>query len=1829
MSSTGILQIPELRTSVRPYLQIISTVLLGFGVLGGWAGDKWLSVLIIFTLMISSVIWIGRAANRDGVRPIHVFSSAIINLTTVSIIVLLTGGAQSPFWLLFLIGAITGAMSCYGRVSLYMEWLSVGVTALVMLVPVLIFPPLNFQLIALVSMKVLSVFGSSMLIRKVTTLMMESRDELAANEEQYRLLIDGARDLIMMSGLDGNVMSLNPAFESYTGRLRDEWLGHPFIEFFNEKDRQRSMDLFKLIIAKPSTRSIQLGVLTDTEEVLEFLFNASPLMKNGEVVGVMGIGRILSNEEQNVMERERLTRDLVVLDQVRNVLVREMGLTSLIHSVVDALADIAGYELVSFYLKHENMLVLQHQIGYDNVIKTISIDTGVSGRVIRGGEPIYLEDVRNDPDFLGAIDNITSEICVPLFDEDVVVGMVNVESHGGMKLTENDLKLMLSIAEHVNIAITRARLIDELQRNNSIFSALQESMVPLMKQLELSEALQAILVQASKLLDTTNGYIYIVEPGGETLEVILGLGVFSKYLGNKLKMGEGLAGKVWETGQPLKVDDYYEWTGRSAQFKDTDFRAVVGVPLFSGENIVGVLGMSHLEQGRVFSDDDVELIGRFAQLASVAFENARLYTQAQQELADRRSADEALRISEERYRSIFRTSGVSIWEEDYSSIKNAIDELRGNGVTDFRMYFRNNPDFVQKALGLLKIVDVNEMTLKLYGATTKDEFLNSMDTIFGPEFLGSFIEEMIVLAEGGNYFEGEVMEHNLQGELLHLWRTIVFPEDDTRLGRVLVSLTDITARKQAEENYRNLVEQMPVVLYRDEADEDATNFYISPQMERLLGYPPSVFLNNPKFWHEKLYPEDYDIAVGSIRDTLEKDYAVSEYRMITSDDRVVWVRDTSVPIKDDQGNIRYIQGFLEDITSRKQVEDDLRQREADLLKARAIARLGSYSWNMLSGEIKWSDELKDIWGLEGNENYEFLVSHLHPDDHARVVEAGRLAREEDIPFDVEYRILRDDGSIRYVIDRAEVRRDSMGNPIEMFGTVLDVSAIRQAEESVLQSEKRLKLILESALDAIITMDPDGYVIDWNPQAEMMFGWSQEEAVGNKLADLIIPEDIRSAHYRGLKKYMETGEGPLLSRRIEIHGMKRSGELFPLELSITPVPTEKRMTFTGFLRDISERKQAERLQQVVYRIAQSVVTTNSLDELFPQIHEALTGILTADNFYIALYDRKSETLTFPYFVDQTDETPEPQKLGHGLTEYVIRTKIPLFVTRAEFTEMQERGDVDLLGADSYEWLGVPLVFKEEVLGVMVIQIYNEGIHFHKSDRDVMSYVSTQVANAIQRKRSEDELRAAETRYRTLVEQIPAVIYTAGPHQFLGDTYISPQIEQFGFTQEEWLADENLWITQVHTEDRSRVLYELEKMKDGGRPFRSEYRMFTRDGRVIWMHDEAHQVLDEKGNPILIQGFMLDITSSKAAQEQIKRQLEQLQALRIIDMTISASTDLRLSLQTILKQAVAQLKIDAADILLLNPASRMLEHREGVGFRTNAVERTSQRSNEGLAGRVIYERKTVTINDLTDPKIEFARRQLLKDEEFVMYWGIPLIVKGEVKGVMEVFHRSRLDPGPGWIDFFESLASQAALAIENANLFNDLRRSNFELIRAYESTIEGWSAALDMRDKETEGHTKRVTDLTMELAAVMGIPDKEQMHIRRGALLHDIGKMGVPDRILFKPDKLTDDEWKVMQQHPVNAKNLLTPIEYLRYSVDIPYCHHERWDGKGYPRGLKGTEIPLSARIFSVVDVFDALTSDRPYRSAWDKDKTLDHIKDLSGTHFDPMVVDAFLGLIENR
>jgi HD-GYP domain-containing protein (c-di-GMP phosphodiesterase class II) len=365
------------------------------------------------------------------------------------------------------------------------------------------------------------------------------------------------------------------------------------------------------------------------------------------------------------------------------------------------------------------------------------------------------------------------------------------------------------------------------------------------------------------------------------------------------------------------------------------------------------------------------------------------------------------------------------------------------------------------------------------------------------------------------------------------------------------------------------------------------------------------------------------------------------------------------------------------------------------------------------------------------------------------------------------------------------------------------------------------------------------------------------------------------------------------------------------------------------------------------------------------------------------------------------------------------------------------------------------------------------------------------------------------------------------------------------------------------------------------------------------------------------------------ERGEQQIRQLTALRDIDTAISSSFDLQVTLEYIINHAVKELDVDAATILLYNPDIQALSLYSNTGYKNKRkLSSFYIRVGESLPGQVALKRKLLQISHLNDtPDDKYTK--LLKEEGFKNYFGVPLIGKGQIKGVLEVYSRTDFNPASDWKNFLHTLSGQAAIAIDNVQLFKNLQRSNQELILAYDATLAGWGKALELRDKETHGHTNRVVKKTFDLAQRLGVEGEKLTHIMRGALLHDVGKMGIPDQILNKPGPLSEDEWGIMRQHPQLAFDLINAIPYLRPALEIPFGHHERWDGSGYPLGLKGEEIPLAARIFAVVDIWDALLNKRVYREAWEEEKVISYLENAAGIELDPDIVKTFLEMIQEE
>ena len=372
--------------------------------------------------------------------------------------------------------------------------------------------------------------------------------------------------------------------------------------------------------------------------------------------------------------------------------------------------------------------------------------------------------------------------------------------------------------------------------------------------------------------------------------------------------------------------------------------------------------------------------------------------------------------------------------------------------------------------------------------------------------------------------------------------------------------------------------------------------------------------------------------------------------------------------------------------------------------------------------------------------------------------------------------------------------------------------------------------------------------------------------------------------------------------------------------------------------------------------------------------------------------------------------------------------------------------------------------------------------------------------------------------------------------------------------------------------------------------------------------------------------VDITQLVESERSATHRLANIRALHEIDMAVSYHLELEKMLDVFLERLISRLGVDGADVFLIDEERSVLRFAHGKGIVTGEMDFRELPMEGTIPSSVASSGKPYSGPLDTSSNPECPRLKNLIDMKVKDYHAVPLETRGKILGVLETFDVMQIHSDSEWNDFLQMLAAQASLAIDVALMIDNLKDSNRKIAEAYDQTLEVLVGTLEMRDMNTKKHSRRVADLTVWLAEKMGASEEEIENMYRGALLHDIGKISIPDSVLLKEGPLSEDEWKVMKTHPTTAYEVLSQVEYLRPSLDIPYCHHERWDGSGYPRGLKGEEIPLAARIFAVVDVYDALTSDRPYRKAWSKEKTVEYLLENSGKLFDPAVIEKFLEIL---
>ena len=575
------------------------------------------------------------------------------------------------------------------------------------------------------------------------------------------------------------------------------------------------------------------------------------------------------------------------------------------------------------------------------------------------------------------------------------------------------------------------------------------------------------------------------------------------------------------------------------------------------------------------------------------------------------------------------------------------------------------------------------------------------------------------------------------------------------------------------------------------------------------------------------------------------------------------------------------------------------------------------------------------------------------------------------------------------------------------------------------------------------------------------------------------------------------------------------------------------------------------------------------------------------------------------------------------------------------------------------MGVPILSREQLTGLIAVWRLEAGADFHSADLDFLTNLAQQAAIAIENAR----LYAAEQNRRQEAEALRDAA------QMIGSTLDQSQaietildqlakVVPYDSISVQLLREGYLEIVGGRGWPDPSVVLGMRFPVPGDNPNtvvvlgrKPLIVQDTSDGFQLFKHHPHKYIQSWLGVPLIVRDrvigmFAVDhkqpnsfneadvqMVNALAGQaaiamenarlfEETRRQLAELEIIQTIASALRIAQTLDEVFPILLEQLITQFNMGSALVDLLDPVSDEIVTMLALGAWSPMTGMRTP-ADVGGSGLVIATGKPYVSTDvLADGYV--ARPDLIEGQNAVAC--VPIVAQHQPIGTLWVGRQSKIAISDEELNLLIAMGEMVGNTIQRMRLHEQTVNQATEIAEAYDLTLQGWAKALELRDKETEGHSRRVMQLTLQMAAQFGIPEQQMIHIRRGVLLHDIGKMGVPDQILKKAGPLNEEEWEEMRRHPQYAYDLIHPIAYLRPSLDIPYCHHEKWDGTGYPHGLKGEEIPLPARIFAVVDVYDALSTDRPYRPAWPREYVLDYLFQQSGRHFDPQVVEALLKAI---
>ncbi|MBI4731727.1 MAG: GAF domain-containing protein [Chloroflexi bacterium] len=1669
-------------------------------------------------------------------------------------------------------------------------------------------------------------FVSSQVATAITR--KQAEEALANSEASYRGLFNSVMEAIYIQDRDGRFLDVNDGAVKMYGYPREELVGKTPVDVSapGKNDLAAVKKMVEQAFQGKPQRFEFWGKRSNGE-----IFPKDVRVSKGKYFGqdvVIAVAQDITERKKAEDALQRQLKELTILQAVALAGTEAILIDSLLERVTKVIVDNFSLESFGVMLYDNRKKVLRTHSSYygkqkDQAPDFIPLGQGVTGHVAATGIPYRVGDVRKEKRYIAITPGMRSEVCVPIKAGDDLLGIINAESRSLNSFSAEDERLFVTIAGSLATTIQKLRLFEAEHSRRQEAETLRQAVATVSSSLELNDVLDTILASLSKVVAYDSASVILERESTGELEIVAGRGLPEGHdiIGKRFTKTEKWQQLV-DTHRSLIMGDA-QADPRFEMWEGTQYiRGWMAVPLVVRDNVIGYISLDS-RRPNTYTEETAALAQTFAYPAAIAVENARLYESEQrrrQEAETLRQAATAVSSSLD-LRQVLDTILISLKRVvPYDSA--SVMLLEGERL---------------RVVAVQGFADPEQVINQTFPA--KDKLFSETQRMKGPIILEDAREDRRFQRWAGTDF--------VRG-----WMGVPLIARGTVIGYITLDNHEpVTYDDESAALVQAFANQAATAIDNARLYEAEQRRRKEAETLRQVAQVVSASLD---------VDEVFRLMLEQLKHVLTFDTASVLLLGETGQPDLV----TGMDYADEKTTIRAAHELLQDSPILKQMAEDLKpltiadvrehpgwiwvpgaEHVRSFLAVPIIARqkmIGALMADSVSTGFFTDDEVRVAQSLAQHMAIAVENARLFESEQRRRQEAETLREAVSAVAST----LDPKQSIQLILEQLErvVAYDSASVQIYRDG-YLEIVGGRgwPHPESVLQTRFPVpgknpnSVVIQKRKPLILGNAPEQYPPFKEEPHQHIKSWLGVPLIAkNEVIGMLAVDSIHENHFN--------------------EESARLAVLFASQVASTLENT----------RLYEQALQAAERRAVLHHASQEIArTTLNPEQVYEAVHRAAERLMPAEAFVISLLDETSNEILAAYLYDKGGRWPATRSPANvGLSGEVIASGKAIIVrdlsseplsNSIHFGEQEEVRSI----------LAVPMRLGDKVIGMLSAQSYQPHT-YTEEDQSLLEMLSAHAAVAIENARLYNETRQRLTELemvnristtlreaQTVSEMLPklldetlSVLLSDAGAIWLYDS--SRHVLKEAISRG-WFAGINEWpiapgegiagtvfqsgqvfISKEFAADPATRASARDLIPAGWGGACVPIRTLQETIGVLFFAVQLpRQILPEEVHLLTTLSEIAGNAIRRAdLYHQTQRQVQRLASLRAIDLAINTILDLRVTLGILIDHILSQLKVDAVDVLLLNPRTQTLYHGASSGFRTDAVNYWQVHIGDDIAGKSVRTRNTIFIQNIRE-NTQSKRLFGLTNEHFESYFCVPLIAKGQVKGVMEIFHRSALDPDADWKGFLETLAGQAAIAIDNSVLFEDLQKSNVDLALAYDATIEGWSKALDLRDRETEGHTQRVTELTLQLAHLMGVSDPDQVHIRRGALLHDIGKMGVPDNILHKAGALTEKEWQVMHRHPVFAYEMLYPIAYLRPAVDIPYSHHERWNGKGYPRGLHGEEIPLAARLFAVVDVWDALISDRPYRKAWTKKAATKFIRDNSGILFDPAIAEVFLTLLKGE